>query len=227
MVLVTPYLFIYLFIYFLGPHPWHMEVPRLAVQSELQLPACTTATATPDWSCICDLHHSSWQCRSLTHWTRPGIKPASSWILVGFVNCWATMLPPVTFCHQFPWWCILATPGREDELQLLCFASQAVEAEKDSVRHKGPWITDPNHIPVLFPLQNSPEGEPTKTEVWGPHPEKHVSTIDQWKTRATSIRPICTIKKKRSLDLYLLNKIRKKASLYIFEQSYQGEVFER
>ena len=31
------YLFI-LCVFFLGPHPWHMEVPRLGVQSELQLP---------------------------------------------------------------------------------------------------------------------------------------------------------------------------------------------
>ena len=38
---------------------WHMEVPRLGVQSELQLPAYTTATATPDLSRICNLHHSS------------------------------------------------------------------------------------------------------------------------------------------------------------------------
>ena len=29
---------------FLGLHPWHMEVPRLGVKSELQLPAYTTAT---------------------------------------------------------------------------------------------------------------------------------------------------------------------------------------
>ena len=29
--------------------------------------------------------------RSLTHWARPGIEPTSSWMLVGFVNCWATM----------------------------------------------------------------------------------------------------------------------------------------
>ena len=28
-------LFIYLFIVFLGPHLWHMEVPKLGVQSEL------------------------------------------------------------------------------------------------------------------------------------------------------------------------------------------------
>ena len=32
-----------------------MEVPGLGVGSELQLPAYTTATATPDLSCICDL----------------------------------------------------------------------------------------------------------------------------------------------------------------------------
>ena len=31
---------------FLGLHPWHMEVSRLRVESELQLPPYTTATAT-------------------------------------------------------------------------------------------------------------------------------------------------------------------------------------
>ena len=35
-----------------------MEVPRLGDESELQLGAYPTATATPDLSCICDLHHS-------------------------------------------------------------------------------------------------------------------------------------------------------------------------
>ena len=34
----------------------------LGVESELQLPAYTTATATLDPSNICDLHHSLWQC---------------------------------------------------------------------------------------------------------------------------------------------------------------------
>ena len=37
-----------------------MEVPKLGVKSGLQLPAYTTATATPDQSRICDLYHSSW-----------------------------------------------------------------------------------------------------------------------------------------------------------------------
>ena len=31
---------------FLGLHLQHMKVPRLGVELELQLPACTTATAT-------------------------------------------------------------------------------------------------------------------------------------------------------------------------------------
>ena len=55
------YFFIFLSFVFLGPHLWHMEIPRLGVHSELQLPACTTATATPDPSRVFDLHPSSWQ----------------------------------------------------------------------------------------------------------------------------------------------------------------------
>ena len=43
------------------PHPQHMEAPRPGVESKLQLPTYTIATATQDPSCICNLHHSSWQ----------------------------------------------------------------------------------------------------------------------------------------------------------------------
>ena len=71
-----------------------MEVPRLGVESELQLLAYTTAIAMWDLSHVCDLQHSSGNTRPLTHWAKPGIKPASSWILVGFVNCWATKRTP-------------------------------------------------------------------------------------------------------------------------------------
>ena len=42
-----------------------MEVPSLGVESELQLLAYATATATPDPCHICDLHHSSQQRRIL------------------------------------------------------------------------------------------------------------------------------------------------------------------
>ena len=37
-----------LFLFLLEPHLWHMDAPRTGVELELQLPAYTTATVTPD-----------------------------------------------------------------------------------------------------------------------------------------------------------------------------------
>ena len=60
-----------------------LEVPRLGIESELYLLTYTIATTTPNPSHICDLCHSSWgNAGSLTHWARPGIQPAFSWIMV-------------------------------------------------------------------------------------------------------------------------------------------------
>ena len=42
-----------------------MDVPMLGVLLELQPPAYTKATATPDLSCICHLYHSLWPWRIL------------------------------------------------------------------------------------------------------------------------------------------------------------------
>jgi len=55
----------YYFFFLLGPLLQHMGVPRLGVESELQLPAYATATATWDLRCVCDPHHSSRQCQIL------------------------------------------------------------------------------------------------------------------------------------------------------------------
>ena len=58
--------FIYLSsLLFLGPNSWHMEIPMLRVELELQLLVYTTATVTGDPSGICDLHHSSRQSQIL------------------------------------------------------------------------------------------------------------------------------------------------------------------
>ena len=65
---------------FLVSHMQYMEVPRLQIKSELQLQAYAAA------------HHNAESC--WVHWVRPGIEPASSWILVGFVICWATTGTP-------------------------------------------------------------------------------------------------------------------------------------
>jgi len=64
----------------LGPHPRHMEVPRLGVKSEPQPQQHQIQVE----SVTCTTAHSN--AGSLTHGARPGIKPASSWILVGLVT---------------------------------------------------------------------------------------------------------------------------------------------
>ena len=51
-----------------------MEVPRLGVEWELQMLAYITGTAMQDPSCICDLHHSSWQ-----HWILDPLSEARDW----------------------------------------------------------------------------------------------------------------------------------------------------
>ena len=63
-----------------------MEVPRLGVESEKQQPAYSTATATSDLSCICDLHHCSQQGQILNPLSEARIEPRTSWFLVGFIS---------------------------------------------------------------------------------------------------------------------------------------------
>ena len=46
----------FLLFFFLGLHLWHMEVPGLGVEMQLELPACATASATLDLCC------SLWKC---------------------------------------------------------------------------------------------------------------------------------------------------------------------
>ena len=76
------------FFCFLGPHLQHMEVPRLGVKSEVQLPSHTTATAMWDPSQVCAVTYTTDHSNagSLTHWARQWIKPVSSWIPVRFVT---------------------------------------------------------------------------------------------------------------------------------------------
>ena len=75
------------FIFFsLGPHPQHMEVPRQGVKSKLWLPAYTTATIMPEPSCICDLHHSSWQGRILNPLSEARDRTWVLMILIRFIS---------------------------------------------------------------------------------------------------------------------------------------------
>ena len=64
--------------FFGGPNPWHMEVPRLRGWIGATAAGLHHSNLGSKPS-VCALHHS------LRHWWRPGIKPLSSWILVGFL----------------------------------------------------------------------------------------------------------------------------------------------
>jgi len=82
------FFFFSFFFFFLGPNPWHMEVPRLGVQSELRLPAYTTTKTAMRDLCAASATYTTdhGQHRILKNWVRPEIKISSSWILVGFIT---------------------------------------------------------------------------------------------------------------------------------------------
>ena len=62
-----------------------MQIPGLGVESELQLPAYTTQQGKIRAASVTyTAAHTN--ADSLTHWVRPGIEPATSWLLVGFVS---------------------------------------------------------------------------------------------------------------------------------------------
>ena len=91
--------YVVLFFIFLGLHLQHMEVPRLGVESELQL-LSYTVTAMPDLSCICNWHHSSWQCWRILNplskardWNQVLMDPSQ------VHYCWATTGTPFLFFY--------------------------------------------------------------------------------------------------------------------------------
>ena len=98
-----PYLMMYLsifsffFLFMTGPEAYRNSQVRVFewAADELHLLAYATATETPDWSHICDLCHSN--DGALTHWLRPGIKPASS----GTLRCVLNRLSHNRNAHLF------------------------------------------------------------------------------------------------------------------------------
>ena len=90
----------FIFILFLWPHT---EVPGLGVKWELQLLAYTTATATPDPRCFCELRCSLQQCRILKG-QESNLHPRG--YCVGFLICWTSTgtSPTTIFYPAFSMW---------------------------------------------------------------------------------------------------------------------------
>ena len=64
-----------------------MEVPRLGVESKLQLLALAPAPAIQNPGHMCNQHHSSLQQWILFYpLSKARVEPTSSWVLVGFVT---------------------------------------------------------------------------------------------------------------------------------------------
>ena len=69
--------------------------------------------------------------RSLTHWLRPGIEPASSWILVEFIIDWATW--------ELPLLSLLKGLCVEKDCRIACWCDDEGESDAEwGGRRKGP-----------------------------------------------------------------------------------------
>ena len=95
-------LFFVFCLFLAGPHPWHIDVPRLGTEAELQLLAYAAATAWRMWAESATYTTAHGNIGSSTHWVRPGIEPASEWIVARFVNQWAMMgTPKIRFFFDY------------------------------------------------------------------------------------------------------------------------------
>ena len=90
IMLDTGNIAVFFFFFFLGPHLWHMEIPRLGVKSELQLPTYTTDTATRDPSHICNLCCSLRQHQILSPMREARDQTRILTDTVRFLTLWAT-----------------------------------------------------------------------------------------------------------------------------------------
>ena len=92
------FFFFFFFFFFFGlfrPYPQHMEVPRLGVKLELQLPTYATGTAMQDPSRICSLHHSSRQLGILNPLSKARDLTCSLMVPSRIPLCWAMTGTPV------------------------------------------------------------------------------------------------------------------------------------
>ena len=90
-----------LFICFLGPHLRHVEVPGLGFEWSCNCQPTSQPQQRRIWAASVTYATACSNERSLTNWARPGIEPSFSWILVRFLNYWATTGTPEKYFLHF------------------------------------------------------------------------------------------------------------------------------
>ena len=128
---------------------WHTEVPRLGVELNLSCSRWPMPEPQPQqhrieaMSATYTTAHSN--ARSLTHWARPGIEPATWWFLVGFVNHWAMTGTP-GLCVPFHWFqgpslCYYHTDLITAALSYMCFYDASSSAvPQDCFGYSGSFV---------------------------------------------------------------------------------------
>ena len=122
-------LFLFWFFVFLGPHPWYMEVPGLGGHTASGLCHSHSHSHSHAGSEL-HLRPTPQLMATLYLWpsARSGIKPASSWILVGFISAAPQRELPVFLNWN-------RTPGpRLTEVQVLYVSAQKEFSERQSDR---------------------------------------------------------------------------------------------
>ena len=71
---------------FLGPNPWHMEIPRPEVQLDCRCYPIPQPQQHQIWATSVTYTTAHGNAGSSTHWAGPGIEPATSWFLVRFIS---------------------------------------------------------------------------------------------------------------------------------------------
>ena len=110
--------------------------PRLGVESELQLPAYIEAHGNTE---------------SPTNWVRPGIKPASSWILLGFITTESQRELPGFWCFLFL--LVRVTPLAYGSSQARGWIGTAAASLDHSHRNLGPKP----HLRTIPQLRATPD----------------------------------------------------------------------
>ena len=165
------------FVCFLGLHLRHMEVPRLRLESELQLALTPLPQQQRIWAGSATYAIAHGNTGSLTHWARPGIKPAFSWILV--------------------WFLPLIHNGNSWTLYFRIVPKWLLKLSKHNIGHNtlGWWVQNVVNLYYIFLMPNSWFSLLWFFKIW-----QHERTATTWEDRSHDTRS----KYKCSLSVYLL-----------------------